>query len=304
VCTELVTEKAFECIHNSHKAEFDWLRTHVDESCHHMVVTGDKCSAAFLIWRIGNVVVVTVDAAVRPGRSIPSRLCAMTVVRATYHHALRMHALRVRGEAWEPTVGAQMAVIGPLWQRFMMESQGPEGTAGTAALAPETQAGKPAEKHAGEGPEGTVGTAALAGEGPERTASAPEDAVCTSHPMRSCAACNRGAEPGPMLKCGGCKQARYCCQECATKHWKVHREECKWKLQRRAAKAAQDAVAAAQDAAAAALDAAAAAVTALEAVATPAAATAARSAADAAGIAHNRSIAAASACNKAVMFHV
>ena len=42
-----------------------------------------------------------------------------------------------------------------------------------------------------------------------------------------CSHCNK--HPENALRCGGCKEAKYCNKDCQAKHWGAHREECKRK---------------------------------------------------------------------------
>jgi hypothetical protein len=36
-----------------------------------------------------------------------------------------------------------------------------------------------------------------------------------------------GLVKGSSSTCGGCRTARYCCRDCQTQHWKLHKSVCK-----------------------------------------------------------------------------
>jgi hypothetical protein len=39
---------------------------------------------------------------------------------------------------------------------------------------------------------------------------------------------NTGCSGAGIMNCTGCKQARYCGEQCQLAHWKAHKADCKW----------------------------------------------------------------------------
>jgi hypothetical protein len=48
---------------------------------------------------------------------------------------------------------------------------------------------------------------------------------------------NTGCSGAGIMKCTGCKQARYCGEQCQLAHWKAHKADCKrWSAEAKAGK--------------------------------------------------------------------
>jgi hypothetical protein len=48
---------------------------------------------------------------------------------------------------------------------------------------------------------------------------------------------NTGCSGAGIMKCMGCKQARYCGEECQLAHWQAHKADCKrWRTEAKAGK--------------------------------------------------------------------
>jgi len=54
--------------------------------------------------------------------------------------------------------------------------------------------------------------------------------------VKICWNCSRSADTTPLLKCKGCRKARYCDDKCQAEDWEVHADYCEKKMKKRALK--------------------------------------------------------------------
>jgi len=54
--------------------------------------------------------------------------------------------------------------------------------------------------------------------------------------VKICWNCSRPADATPLLKCKGCRKARYCHDKCQAEDWEVHADYCERKMKKRALK--------------------------------------------------------------------